>query len=150
MEEDRAGKHFGKATPVALQACREIDGRIEGIATKALTPKEFAAAPGELALIQAFLNSAQCANLETGGRSGSFFRIDRDYRQRLSVRGRATVFGPQLWGASHRFVVGIDAFDERYFRELTRMPSIGPQRSPRGCSPSGAPSQSVDSFHSLP
>jgi hypothetical protein len=93
-----------------------------------------------------FLNAAQCINLESGARSGSYFRVDRDYRQRLSVRGKATVLGPKCLGMRHRFVVGVDVFNERYFRDLTRGPSMAYYNVDRPAEDPNDPDASPESF----
>jgi hypothetical protein len=71
-----------------------------------------------------YLESAQCFNAQTGEWSGTYWQNWDDHRQRLTVRGDATIFGGQLWGASHQFKIGMIVENERYARELTRRPII--------------------------
>lgn len=72
-----------------------------------------------------FLASAYCRNFDTGTASGSWFRQFEDHRQRLTMRGDATVYGGRFWGMSHQFKVGFATENERYFRHLERNPSFG-------------------------
>jgi hypothetical protein len=71
-----------------------------------------------------FLQDALCHNLTTDFTSGSYYRTEDDHRQRLTVKSQATVYGGRLWGASHQFKVGLAIENERYFRQLSRGPSV--------------------------
>ena len=72
----------------------------------------------------AFLESANCTDLQSGRISGSSARSDLDHRQRLSLMGQATVFGGRFWGMSHQFKFGVNIENERYFRELQQDPTV--------------------------
>ena len=71
-----------------------------------------------------FLERAQCFNIETGTISGSYPQDIDDHRQRLTVRGEATVYGGNFLGASHQFRLGLTTENERYTRELRRGPTV--------------------------
>jgi len=71
-----------------------------------------------------FLESARCFNSTTGQVTGSYNVDQSDHRQRLSVKGKATFYGGKFWGMSHRFKLGIASENERYFRNLTRRPTL--------------------------
>ncbi len=71
-----------------------------------------------------FLEAAQCQNLDTGQVSGSFNQRLSDHRQRLTVNGKATVYGGRFWGMSHQFKLGVAVENERYFRDLTLKPNV--------------------------
>jgi len=71
-----------------------------------------------------FIEKAQCFNIETGAWSGSYFQDWNDHRQRLTLRGDATVYGGWHWGASHQFKIGLIVENERYARELSRRPFV--------------------------
>jgi len=67
---------------------------------------------------------AVCNDLTTGEISGSS-NFDRyDYRQRLTLKSSATIYGGRAFGASHQLKLGISVENERYNRELTRRPSL--------------------------
>jgi hypothetical protein len=72
----------------------------------------------------AFLENAQCFNLETGVISGSYNQDWDDHRTRLTVGGDATVFAGRFWGGSHEFKMGLGLENERYTRGLTRRPTV--------------------------
>jgi len=72
----------------------------------------------------AFLENAQCFNIETGQQSGSYPQDWNDHRQRLTVRGDATIYGGRFAGADHQMKLGIIVENERYSRELERRPSV--------------------------
>jgi len=71
-----------------------------------------------------FLENAQCFNIETGEQSGSYPQDWNDHRQRLTVRGDATVYGGRFLGADHQMKFGLIMENERYSRELERRPSV--------------------------
>jgi hypothetical protein len=71
-----------------------------------------------------FLEYAQCFNIDTGERSGSYPQDWDDHRQRLTVRGDATVYGGRFLGADHQMKFGLIVENERYTRELERRPSV--------------------------
>ncbi len=71
-----------------------------------------------------FIAEAQCNNLTTGERSGSFYRTWDDHRQRFTVTSKATLFGGRFWGMSHQFKVGLGVENERYFRNLNDDPRV--------------------------
>lgn len=72
----------------------------------------------------AYLEQAQCFNIETGEQSGSYPQDWNDHRQRLTVRGDATVYGGRFLGADHQMKFGIMMENERYSRNLERRPSV--------------------------
>jgi len=72
----------------------------------------------------AFLENAQCFNIETGERSGSYPQDWNDHRQRLTVRGDATVYGGRFLGADHQMKFGMIMENERYTRQLERRPTV--------------------------
>jgi len=72
----------------------------------------------------AFLRSARCFDVDSGDVSGPFPSTQDDHRQRLTVRGDATVFGGRVFGATHQFKFGMSIENERYFRELTQRPDV--------------------------
>ena len=72
----------------------------------------------------AFLEDAQCFNLDTGVISGSYNQDWDDHSQRLTVGGDATVFAGRFWGGSHEFKTGLILENERYTRALTRRPTV--------------------------
>ena len=72
----------------------------------------------------AFLNSARCFDVDSGEVSGPFPQTQDDHRQRLTVRGDATVFGGRIFGATHQFKFGMSVENERYFRRLTQRPDV--------------------------
>jgi hypothetical protein len=72
----------------------------------------------------AFLEKAQCFNIETGERSGSYPQDWNDHRQRLTVRGDATVYGGRFLGADHQMKFGMIMENERYARQLERRPTV--------------------------
>ncbi|HXV77380.1 MAG TPA: TonB-dependent receptor [Candidatus Polarisedimenticolaceae bacterium] len=72
----------------------------------------------------AFLERAQCFNLLTGERSGSYPQDWNDHRQRLTVRGDATIYGGRFLGADHQLKIGAIVENERYTRELERRPTV--------------------------
>jgi hypothetical protein len=71
-----------------------------------------------------FIEEAQCFNIDTGVWSGSYNEDWNDHRQRLTVRGDATVYGGRIWGASHQFKFGAIVENERYTRQLERRPRV--------------------------
>jgi hypothetical protein len=71
-----------------------------------------------------FLQTAQCLNLQNNITTGSYFRTDSDRRQRLTVKSQATIYAGRLWGMNHQVKFGLSIENERYFRTLTRTPSI--------------------------
>ncbi len=70
------------------------------------------------------LEGALCFESDSGRLSGPFPLIVDDHRQRLTVRGDATVFGGRLWGATHQLKFGMSVENERFFREQTRRPAV--------------------------
>ena len=73
---------------------------------------------------QPFLNAAFCVNNTENTVSGSS-RVDfDDHRQRLTVKGQATLYSGRFWGMTHQFKVGLNIENERYFRDLTLRPQI--------------------------
>ncbi len=72
----------------------------------------------------AFLNNARCFDVDSGEFSGSFPATADDHRQRLTVRGDATVFGGRIFGATHQFKFGMSVENERYFRRLEQRPDV--------------------------
>jgi hypothetical protein len=73
---------------------------------------------------EAFLNEAYCDNSTSNTVSGSHWRTESDHRQRLTVKGQATVYGGRFWGMTHQFKLGINIENERYFRFLEERPFI--------------------------
>ncbi len=71
-----------------------------------------------------FLVNSQCTNLNSGKQSGSYFETLDDRRQRLTVTGKATIYGGRFWGMSHQFKLGLGVENERYFRALEQEPSV--------------------------
>jgi hypothetical protein len=71
-----------------------------------------------------YVRDAICDDLTIDRISGSFNESNRDNRQRFTVKTQATVYGGRFWGADHRFKLGFNVENERYFRELRRDPSI--------------------------
>jgi len=69
------------------------------------------------------VNQAQCRNLSTNRTSGPYPESSFDDRQRLTTRFQATWFR-RLWGQSHQLKAGLVVENERYFRELTRDPTM--------------------------
>jgi len=63
-------------------------------------------------------------DLDTDQISGSFPDEITDQRQRFTVKSQATIYAGKLWGANHQFKLGINVENERYFRVLTRSPSL--------------------------
>ncbi len=80
--------------------------------------------PNECAVGEEFLMSARCFNTDTGQVSGSYFIDQSDHRQRLTVKGSATLYGGRFWGMDHRFKLGGQSENERYFRDLVRRPTM--------------------------
>ncbi len=73
---------------------------------------------------KAFLQNARCFNNQTGQVSGSYNEDLDDHRQRLSIKGKATLYGSKLWGLSHRLKLGWQTENERYFRRLVQRPEM--------------------------
>jgi len=71
-----------------------------------------------------FLQRARCTSEENGRVTGSFNTDVDDHRQRLTVDGKATVYGGHFWGMDHQFKLGLRSENERYFRDLTQGPSM--------------------------
>lgn len=71
-----------------------------------------------------FLSDAQCTDADSGQTSGSYFLSTDDARQRLTVASQADVFGGRIWGVNHQFKLGMSVENERYFRDLTRLPNL--------------------------
>jgi outer membrane receptor protein involved in Fe transport len=70
------------------------------------------------------LTQAQCFDVTTGRRSGSYFLNYFDKRQRLTVRSQADIYGGRFLGMSHQFKLGFVIQNERYFRNQIRNPDI--------------------------
>ncbi len=75
----------------------------------------------------AFLQSAQCRDLDAGTVSGPFPDTFDDHRQRFTVQGSATVFAGRFLGATHQLKTGLSIENERYFRRLTQRPAVSLQ-----------------------
>jgi hypothetical protein len=73
---------------------------------------------------EAFLSRAYCQDLTNNAISGSWFRTHDDYRQRFTVKSRATIYGGRFWGTSHQFKLGFSVENERYFRYLEERGAI--------------------------
>ena len=71
-----------------------------------------------------FLESARCFEVDSGQYSGPYPFDVQDHRQRLTVRGDATVFGGRILGATHQLKLGMSIENERYFRSLTQAPDV--------------------------
>ncbi len=71
---------------------------------------------------ETFLNQSYCTDITNNQVSGSWPQIYDDHRQRLSVKGRATIYGGQFWGMTHQFKMGLNIENERFFRSLTLSP----------------------------
>jgi len=72
----------------------------------------------------AFLYLSRCFEVDSGQTSGAFPFDVEDHRQRLTVRGDATVFGGRMWGATHQFKFGLSVENERYYREQEQRPDV--------------------------
>ena len=72
----------------------------------------------------AALSTAQCFDIDSAEISGTYFQYNEDNRQRLTVSGKATVYGGRFWGMGHQFKVGLIAENERYFRRLDRAANL--------------------------
>ncbi|HEX4824119.1 MAG TPA: hypothetical protein VFV19_07380 [Candidatus Polarisedimenticolaceae bacterium] len=72
----------------------------------------------------AWLQYAQCFNVDNGTTSGSSPRDWADVRQRLTVRSDATYFLGKKWGATHQIKFGLSIENERYSRTLDRGPTF--------------------------
>ena len=70
------------------------------------------------------LGRALCLNLQTDRYSGSFNESDSDERQRFTFKSQATVYAGRLWGADHQAKLGLSVENERYFRDLRRLPTM--------------------------
>ena len=70
------------------------------------------------------LNRASCLDDRTGVVSGAASDTWQDRRQRLTVSSQATLFINKFLGMSHRLKFGFGSENERYFRSLTRTPSM--------------------------
>lgn len=64
-----------------------------------------------------FLQLAQCRNLGTAETSGSYYRLQDDRSQRLSVSTKASVYA-KIGPLSHELKAGFQVENERYFRDL--------------------------------
>jgi hypothetical protein len=71
-----------------------------------------------------FLRAAPCLNLDIDRISGSYNESNSDQRQRFTFKTQATIYGGRFLGATHQIKLGFSAENERYFRELSRTPSI--------------------------
>lgn len=71
-----------------------------------------------------FLENAQCANLETGQTTGSFFQDWKDRRERFTAKSQATIYGGRFLGMNHQFKIGLSVENERYSLDLERRPNI--------------------------
>lgn len=80
--------------------------------------------PVRFTFVYTSLNETQCTDLRTGQRSGSSGQSSSDRRQRLTARSQATWYAGRLFGMSHRFKIGMQVENERYFREIRRSPEI--------------------------
>jgi hypothetical protein len=82
--------------------------------------------------VTGILRDALCTNLTSGPgndprfhrTSGSYNETTGDNRQRFTVKSQATLFAGRLWGGDHQVKMGLSIENERYFRDLTRGPSI--------------------------
>ncbi len=74
--------------------------------------------------VTGFLREAQCLNLALDQLSGAYGEHIDDHRQRFTFKTQATVYAGRLWGASHQLKLGFVVANERYFRDLERVPSI--------------------------
>ena len=83
----------------------------EGVKNRCLTGPEWA-------------EDARCFDLTTGEVSGSSNFDLYDHRQRLTLKSSATVYGGQLFGASHQLKMGIAVENERYARKIERRPTL--------------------------
>jgi hypothetical protein len=72
----------------------------------------------------AFLENANCFDVDSGEVSGPFPQTQDDHRQRFTVRGDATVFGGRIFGATHQFKFGLSVENERYFQRLEQRPAV--------------------------
>ena len=70
------------------------------------------------------LDGVSCLNVATGLFGGPSPVTLDDRRQRLTVRGQATLYVPRFAGSSHQLKAGMIVENERYFRNLTEDPSI--------------------------
>jgi len=70
------------------------------------------------------LNTSRCFNADTLRTSGSFPGETRDKRQRFAVQTQATFYQGRFLGSSHRFKAGMRVENERYFRDITRLPDL--------------------------
>ena len=71
-----------------------------------------------------YLREALCTDLSNQLVSGSYNEFSKDRRQRLTVRSQSTIYAGRFWGMDHQFKLGFVVENERYFRRLTRTPSI--------------------------
>jgi hypothetical protein len=70
------------------------------------------------------LVSGYCQSLVDGSVSGPFPTDWQDSRQRFTLASQATLYGGRFWGMNHQFKVGFSVENERYFRTVTRRPTI--------------------------